>query len=243
MTIFNEMYYELFDFKEFDETPILNDALKHAKGLVGKRVRPRLVFLFAKLNGAVTESTYHIALCLELIHLASLSHDDVIDNSDLRRGKETFRKKWNNKISILLGDYLLTKSLFELEKVIREKGNTEIFYSVLKVISGMIKGEFYQMYNALKIDLSEDKYYRTNALKTGTLIENCCTLGYLSNNSPYNNGQDSIRLIKKIGRGIGDCFQLQDDILDYSNNALGKQKFKDLKEKKLTLPLLQLKTE
>lgn len=233
LDIFEKMYEELLNDSDIQN---LNEIIQYAKTLQGKRVRPKLVFLFARLNGCVNQSTYWFALGLELIHLASLCHDDVIDKSNLRRSKATVRKLWGNRSAILFGDYLIMLAFHAFSQAQHCKKTNHIFEIFKEISTNMIKGEFLQIENSRLRETSIEKYYELIFFKTGCLIQNCCVLGYLS--TALSDDEQLLNSIKKIGKAIGNAFQIQDDLLDYYNKPIGKPTLKDIRECKLTLPFL-----
>ncbi len=197
----------------------------------GKQMRPMFVFLCAKLIGEVSEKTYRGASMIELIHTATLVHDDVVDESYKRRNFFSINALWKNKIAVLVGDYLLAKS------VLLSTDNKE--YDLLSVMSRTIRemseGELLQLEKSRKLDITEDVYYEIIRQKTATLIAACCEIGVLSV------GADDVlaKKFKDFGTYTGMAFQIKDDLFDYlSSNLIGKPVGIDIKEKKMTLPLI-----
>lgn len=198
----------------------------------GKKIRPILVLLTAKLCGSINERTYTGAGLVELLHTATLIHDDVVDDAKVRRGFPSINSIWKNKIAVLMGDYLLSRGmLYALE-------NNE--YNFLQITSRAVKrmseGELLQIQKNRKLDLDEETYFRIIGEKTASLLSACCELGAASSTVE----KDKISLMSGFGENIGIAFQLRDDILDYigSANILGKDTGTDLKNKKFTLPLI-----
>jgi len=198
----------------------------------GKQIRPLLVLLSAGLNGKINKSTYLAATMIELLHTATLIHDDIVDNSYERRNFFSINALWKNKFAVLIGDYLLSRGLLlSLE-------NNE--YETLKIISNAVKemseGELLQLKNRNKIDISEDDYYEISRKKTASFFAACCASGACSINK---NNEQIIQKMWKIGELIGIAFQIKDDLLDFEDSKIiGKSSKIDLKDKKITLPLI-----
>ena len=197
----------------------------------GKQIRPMFVFLCAKLVGEITEKTYRGASMIELIHTATLVHDDVVDESFKRRGFFSINALWKNKIAVLVGDYLLSKSVI----ISTENQDFDILAVISKTIREMSEGELLQLEKSRKLDITEDVYYEVIRKKTATLIAACCEVGVISNNVNVELAQK----IRDFGTYTGIAFQIKDDLFDYlKKNATGKPVGIDIKEKKLTLPLI-----
>ena len=197
----------------------------------GKQIRPMFVFLCAKLVGEITEKTYRGASMIELIHTATLVHDDVVDESFKRRGFFSINALWKNKIAVLVGDYLLSKSVI----ISTENQDFDILAVISKTIREMSEGELLQLEKSRKLDITEDVYYEIIRKKTATLIAACCEVGAISNNVNVELAQK----IRDFGTYTGIAFQIKDDLFDYlKKNATGKPVGIDIKEKKLTLPLI-----
>ncbi len=198
----------------------------------GKKIRPLLVLLSAKLSGGISERTYRGAVLVELLHTATLIHDDVVDNADKRRGFWSINKVFKNKIAVLMGDYLLSKGL-----MIAVEGKDFDFLEVMtNTVKRMSEGELLQIRKTRKLDIDEETYFKIIADKTASLLETCCEIGALSATS----NPDYILGMRKFGEYIGMSFQIRDDILDYegSLSTIGKPIGGDIKEKKITLPLI-----
>jgi octaprenyl-diphosphate synthase len=198
----------------------------------GKKIRPLLVLLSAKVSGGVNERTYRGALLVELLHTATLVHDDVVDNADKRRGFWSINAIFKNKAAVLMGDYLLSRGL-----LIAIEGKDHDFLGVItNTVKRMSEGELLQIQKTRKLDIDENTYFRVISDKTASLLETCCLIGALSatGNSEYH------KAMKKFGEAIGIAFQIRDDILDYegSSSLIGKPIGGDIKEKKITLPLI-----
>lgn len=198
----------------------------------GKQMRPMFVFLVAKMinKGEVNERTYRGAAVIELIHTATLVHDDVVDDSLKRRGFFSVNALWKNKIAVLVGDYLLSKGL------LLSIDNND--FDLLKIISvavrEMSEGELLQIEKARKLDITEDVYYDIIRKKTATLIAACCSLGACSV-APQS---ADVERMREFGELIGIAFQIKDDLFDYGNERIGKPTGIDIKEQKMTLPLI-----
>lgn len=216
---------------------LLGEVLQHILQRGGKRMRPILTLLIAKAlapkagQSALNEKTLHAACSLELLHTASLVHDDVVDESDERRGQKSVNASYTNRIAILVGDYILSTSLnetalthdAEMTMVLSELGQT------------LSEGEVIQIQNISNMDFSIDRYYSIIKRKTAALFEACCHLGGLSVNADA----EMIAKAREFGQNIGIIFQIRDDIFDYYDNAeIGKPTGNDMREGKLTLPVL-----
>ena len=232
--IANEM--ELFE-KKFHESmsskvALLNRITYYIVNRKGKQMRPMFVFLTAKMvgNGTVNERTYRGASVIELIHTATLVHDDVVDDSNKRRGFFSINALWKNKIAVLVGDYLLSKGL------LLSIDNND--FDLLKIISvavrEMSEGELLQIEKARKLDITEDVYFDIIRQKTATLIAACCGIGAASVGA----NQDTVQQMRKFGEYIGIAFQIKDDLFDYTDDKIGKPTGIDIKEQKMTLPLI-----
>lgn len=228
---------ELFESKFYDsmssKVALLNRITYYIVNRKGKQMRPMFVFLTAKMvsNGLVNERTYRGASVIELIHTATLVHDDVVDDSNRRRGFFSINALWKNKIAVLVGDFLLSKGL------LLSIDNND--FDLLKIISvavrEMSEGELLQIEKARRLDITEDIYYEIIRQKTATLIAACCSLGACSV-IPENN--EIVERMRKFGELIGMAFQIKDDLFDYTEEAIGKPTGIDIKEQKMTLPLI-----
>lgn len=196
----------------------------------GKQLRPLLVLLSAKVCGGITERTYRAASLVEILHTATLVHDDVVDEADKRRGFPSLFKIWRSKVAVLMGDYLLSKGLM----VAVDNGDYDFLQSITRTVKRMAEGELLQISKTKKLDLDIDTYYKIISDKTASLISTCCETGALS----ASDNQILPKKLKDVGEAIGIAFQIKDDILDYVGSKSGKDKGTDLKEKKFTLPLL-----
>jgi octaprenyl-diphosphate synthase len=213
------------------EIPLLNIILNYILRRKGKQMRPLLVFLTARLNGNISESTYIAATFIELLHTASLVHDDVVDDAHERRGALSVNALWNSKIAVLVGDYLLSKGML----ISVEKNRYDILEIVSEAVKSMSEGELLQLQKSRKLNLREEDYFRIITSKTAALISACTACGARS----ATDDPETIQLMKDFGENIGIAFQIRDDILDYEGNGLtGKTFGNDIKEKKITLPLI-----
>jgi octaprenyl-diphosphate synthase len=194
-------------------------------------MRPLLVFLSAKLNGTIGEPTFVAATFIELLHTASIVHDDVVDDAAERRGALSINALWNSKIAVLVGDYMLSKGLL----ISIEKNRYDMLEIVSEAVKSMTEGELLQLQKARKLNIKEEDYFRVISSKTAALIAACTACGARSVTS----NSVTIQLMKDFGETIGIAFQIRDDILDYEGNGLtGKASGNDIKEKKITLPLI-----
>lgn len=221
-----------FFFKEALKTkaPLLNQVLSYMLKRKGKQMRPLFVFLSAKLVGEINQSTHIAAALIELLHTSTLIHDDVVDEAYHRRGLFSINALWKNKISVLTGDFLLSKGmLLALE-------NNE--YKLLQIVSEAVKlmseGELIQLEKSRKLDIDEETYYTIIKGKTASLIASCCSAGVAS----VSTDKSLIDKMNLFGEYTGIAFQIKDDLMDFGIDDTGKPKGTDLKEKKLTLPIL-----
>jgi len=198
----------------------------------GKKIRPLLVLLSAKIAGGITERSYRGAVLVELLHTATLVHDDVVDNAEKRRGAWSINAIFKNKVAVLMGDYLLSRGL-----MIAVDGKDFDFLGVItNTVKRMSEGELLQIQKTRKLDIDEETYFKVISDKTASLLETCCEIGALSatDNTEYHSA------MKQFGHAIGIAFQIKDDILDYEGTLqlMGKPVGGDIKEKKITLPLI-----
>ncbi len=211
--------------------PLLDRIMHYIVKRKGKQMRPMFVFLSAGLNGSISESTYRAASLIELLHTATLVHDDVVDDSNLRRGFFSINAIWKNKIAVLVGDYLLSRGL--LLSVEHEE------FELLKIVSlavrKMSEGELLQIEKARKLDINEEIYYNIIQAKTASLIASCCATGASSVNAT----KESVTSMHDFGQAVGIAFQIKDDLFDYEQaEKTGKPRGIDIKEHKMTLPLI-----
>ncbi|HCI54515.1 MAG TPA: polyprenyl synthetase family protein [Bacteroidales bacterium] len=224
--------FESFFNKTFkSDVPLLKIILNFIFRRKGKQMRPLLVFLSARLNGEVNESTCVAATLIELLHTASLVHDDVVDDASQRRGALSVNALWNSKIAVLTGDYMLATGLL----VSLEKNRYDMLEIVSEAVKSMSEGELLQLQKAYKLNINETDYIKIIQSKTAALISACTACGTAS----VTNDAEVIQIMKEMGENIGIAFQIRDDILDYEgNNLTGKIKGNDIKERKITLPLI-----
>ena len=228
---------------EFDDfVRLFNESLTHTEGLLsqvlehikhrgGKRMRPLLILLIAKNYGGVNDVTLRSAVGLELLHTASLVHDDVVDESKERRGQPSVNAVYNNKVAVLVGDYVLSTALLNISYT----NNSDILRSIAVLGRNLSNGEILQLSNIQNTEFSEDIYYDVIKMKTAALFESCCEVGTLSVNA----NERQIELAKEFGRNLGIIFQIRDDIFDYyDSKEIGKPTGNDMAEGKLTLPVL-----
>ncbi|MGN6531725.1 MAG: polyprenyl synthetase family protein [Ginsengibacter sp.] len=212
------------------QTPLLDRIMKYINKRKGKQLRPMFVFLSAKLHGTVNESTYRAAALVELLHTATLVHDDVVDESLERRGFLSINALWKNKIAVLVGDYLLSKGLL-LSTGAGDFKHLDILSDAVKQMS---EGELLQIEKARKLNLKEDIYFEIIRSKTASLLSSACAVGAWSTS----NNEELTARMKLFGEKTGIAFQIKDDLFDYGTADVGKPTGNDLKEKKLTLPLI-----
>ena len=227
-----EFFEVKFKASMVSKVSLLNRITHYIVRRKGKQMRPMFVFLVAKMvsNGGFREKTYRGAAIIELIHTATLVHDDVVDDSNRRRGFFSLNALWKNKIAVLVGDYLLSKGL--LLSIDNED------FDVLKIISTAVRemseGELLQIEKARQLDITEDVYFEIIRQKTATLIAACCGIGATSVDAEFK----EVQKMKKFGELIGIAFQIKDDLFDYSEAKIGKPTGIDIKEQKMTLPLI-----
>lgn len=227
-----ELFEQKFQLSMSSKVALLNRITHYIVNRKGKQMRPMFVFLVAKMvsNGEISERTYRGASVIELIHTATLVHDDVVDDSNRRRGFFSINALWKNKIAVLIGDFLLSKGL------LLSIDNND--FDLLKIISiavrEMSEGELLQIEKARNLDITEAVYYEIIRQKTATLIAACCSLGAAS----IKPESQHVETMRKFGELIGMAFQIKDDLFDYGNTQIGKPTGIDIKEQKMTLPLI-----
>lgn len=228
MELFEKKFYEAMSSK----VALFNRITYYIVNRKGKQMRPMLVFLTAKLlnDGIVNERTYRGASVIELIHTATLVHDDVVDDSYKRRGFFSINALWKNKIAVLVGDYLLSKGML----LSIDNGDFDLLRIISTAVREMSEGELLQLEKARNLDIDESVYYEIIRQKTATLIAACCSLGACSvkPESAY------VEEFRQFGEYCGMAFQIKDDLFDYSDDKIGKPTGIDIKEQKLTLPLI-----
>ncbi|GGW39714.1 polyprenyl synthetase [Arenibacter certesii] len=228
MELFEKKFYESMSSK----VALLNRITYYIVNRKGKQMRPMFVFLTAKMlnSGEVNERTYRGAAVIELIHTATLVHDDVVDDSNKRRGFFSINALWKNKIAVLVGDYLLSKGLL----LSIDHGDFDLLRIISVAVREMSEGELLQIEKARRLDITEEIYYEIIRQKTATLIAACCSLGACA----VKPDSTDVETFRKFGELIGMAFQIKDDLFDYGEERIGKPTGIDIKEQKMTLPLI-----
>lgn len=222
---------------------LFKDSLKSKVGLVdlvakyilrqkGKKIRPLLVLLSSKVAGGVTERSFRGATLVELLHTATLVHDDVVDSAEKRRGLPSINAVWKNKVAVLMGDYLLSRGLL----ISVEGGDFDFLRIVTETVKRMSEGELLQINKTRKLDIDEETYFKIISDKTASLLSTCCEIGAASTTD----NKEEIQAMRNFGENLGIAFQIKDDILDFvgTSGLIGKPLGGDIKEKKITLPLI-----
>ena len=209
---------------------LLDKIMSYIVKRKGKQMRPMFVFLSAGTVGEIQESTHRGAALIELLHTATLVHDDVVDDASHRRGFFSINALWKNKVAVLVGDYLLSRGLL----LSVEHGDYNMLEIVSTAVKEMAEGELLQMEKARRLDITEDVYYDIVRQKTASLIASCCATGA----SSVNSDKPTIEKMRLFGEKVGMAFQIKDDLFDYGTREIGKPLGIDIKEKKLTLPLI-----
>ncbi|MFT4995634.1 MAG: octaprenyl-diphosphate synthase [Bacteroidia bacterium] len=212
------------------KVPLLDTIMNYIVKRKGKQMRPLLVLHCAKLFGEVNETTYRGAALVELLHTATLVHDDVVDESNMRRGFFSINALWKNKVAVLVGDYLLSKGLL-LSLKNKDFKALEILSSAVEQMS---EGELLQMEKARKLDITEEVYFDIITKKTASLLASCCGIGANSTGV----SEEVLEEVIAMGEAVGIAFQIKDDLFDYGDNKIGKPTGIDIIEKKMTLPLI-----
>jgi octaprenyl-diphosphate synthase len=229
-----EQDLEIFEkkFRQSMKTDVmlLDQIMKYIIHRKGKQVRPMFVFLTAGTLGTINEATYRGAALIELLHTATLVHDDVVDDSNYRRGFFSIKALWKNKIAVLVGDYLLSRGLL----LSVDNGDFDLLKIVSTAVKELSEGELLQIEKARKLDITEDVYYDVIRQKTASLIASCCAVGAAS----VGVSAEIVAKAKLLGEKIGMAFQIKDDLFDYGDAEIGKPTGIDIKEKKMTLPLI-----
>ncbi len=227
------------EFIEFERTfnkavesnvSLLDKIMKYIVRTKGKQLRPMFVLLSAKLCGNINEKTYRAASLIELLHTATLVHDDVVDDSSKRRGFFSINALWKNKIAVLVGDYLLSKGLL----LSLNHKDFRVLEIIANAVKEMSEGELLQVEKARKLDITEAIYFNIITCKTASLISSACAAGAYSTSEDEN----KTLLLKNFGENVGIAFQIKDDLFDYGKADIGKPTGNDIKEKKMTLPLI-----
>ncbi|RYF88707.1 MAG: polyprenyl synthetase family protein [Chitinophagaceae bacterium] len=211
-------------------TALLDSIMKYIIKRKGKQLRPMFVFLSAKLHGEINETTYRAAALVELLHTATLVHDDVVDESFERRGFFSINAVWKNKIAVLVGDYLLSKGLL----LSTTNNDFQHLHILSDAVRKMSEGELMQIEKSRKLNLDEDIYFEIIKNKTASLLSSACGVGAFSTTG----SEEITNKMKLFGEKVGIAFQIKDDLFDYGSAEIGKPTGNDIKEKKLTLPLI-----
>ncbi len=227
-----ELFEQKFHQSMASKVALLNRITYYIVNRKGKQMRPMFVFLTAKLlnKGEVNERTYRGASVIELIHTASLVHDDVVDDSNKRRGFFSINALWKNKIAVLVGDFLLARGML----LSVDNGDFDLLKIISVAMREISEGELLQIEKARRLDITEDVYYEIIRQKTATLIAACCSLGACS----VKPDSPDVENFRKFGELCGMAFQIKDDLFDYGENKIGKPTGIDIKEQKMTLPLI-----
>ncbi len=212
------------------KTALLDTIMKYIIKRKGKQLRPMFVFLCAKLHGEINESTYRAAALVEMLHTATLVHDDVVDESFERRGFFSINAIWKNKIAVLVGDYLLSKGLL----LSTENNDFQHLHILSDAVKKMSEGELLQMEKSRKLNLDEEVYFEIIKNKTASLLSSACGVGAYSTAK----NEEITKNMELFGEKVGMAFQIKDDLFDYGSATIGKPTGNDIKEKKLTLPLI-----
>ena len=210
---------------------LLNIIINYIIKSKGKQLRPTIVFLTAKMLGEINKSTHHAAALIELMHTATLVHDDVVDEANKRRGVFSINALWKNKVSVLVGDYLLAKGLL----LAVDNDEFDLLRIVSLSVKDMSEGELLQIEKSRKLNINEETYFEIIRKKTASLISSCAAIGAKSVGAD----SETVEKLSLFGENLGIAFQIKDDIFDYQNNKIiGKPTGNDLKEQKLTLPVI-----
>ena len=227
-----ELFEKKFQLSMSSKVALFNRITHYIVNRKGKQMRPMFVFLVAKMvsNGEVSERTYRGASVIELIHTASLVHDDVVDDSNRRRGFFSVNALWKNKIAVLVGDFFLSKGML----LCIDNNDFDLLKIISVAVREIVEGELLQIEKARKLDITEDIYFEIIRQKTATLIAACCSLGAAS----VKPNTEDVERMRKFGELIGIAFQIKDDLFDYGDAQIGKPTGIDIKERKMTLPLI-----
>jgi octaprenyl-diphosphate synthase len=227
-----ELFEKKFQLSMYSKVSLLNRITHYVVNRKGKQMRPMFVFLIAKMfnNGDVNDRTYRGASVIELIHTATLVHDDVVDESNKRRGFFSINALWKNKIAVLVGDFLLSKGLL----LSIDNSDFDLLRIISTAVKEMSEGELLQIEKARKLDITENIYFDIIRKKTATLIAACCEMGSQSVMA----SKTEVENMRQFGEYIGMAFQIKDDLFDYGTQKIGKPTGIDIKEQKMTLPLI-----
>jgi octaprenyl-diphosphate synthase len=225
-----DIFEDTFKNSMYSSVPLLDRITHYIVKRKGKQIRPMFVFFSASICGGINESTHRGAALVELLHTATLVHDDVVDNSYQRRGFFSINALWKNKIAVLVGDYLLSKGLL----LSIENSDFKLLRIVSEAVKQMSEGELLQIEKVRKMDIDEPIYYEVIRQKTASLIASCCACGAASSGA----SDEAIEKMRLFGEKIGIAFQIKDDMFDFGTDDVGKPLGIDIKEKKVTLPLI-----
>jgi octaprenyl-diphosphate synthase len=225
-------FQKTFDQALKSDVKLINTVGKYMIKRRGKRIRPALTILVANLCGKVSESTYRSAAMIEMLHIATLIHDDVVDEASIRRGWPSINRVWKNKIAVLMGDYVLSQSLIYMVKM----RNFEILDIISKTAENLSSGEMLQIEKNINKNMNEDTYYKMISRKTGSLISSACELGAITSSGRIEDREN----MRSFGNNLGLAFQVKDDILDFVGNEseTGKETGADVKKNLMTLPII-----
>lgn len=226
MQLFERKFRDLMK----SDVMLLDQIMNYIVKRKGKQLRPMFVFLAAGVCGPITEATYRGASLIELLHTATLVHDDVVDDSNYRRGFFSINALWKNKVAVLVGDYLLSRGLL----LSVDNGDFELLQLVSRAVREISEGELLQIEKARRLDINEDVYYEIIRQKTASLIAACCAVGARSAEA----NAETVEKARLFGEKVGIAFQIKDDLFDYGTAEVGKPLGIDIKEKKMTLPLI-----
>ncbi len=220
-------------FKESIRTDVflLDRIIHYLHRQKGKEIRPTLVFMSARMFGPISKRSYIAATMIELLHTATLIHDDVVDEANRRRGMLSINKLWRNKAGVLLGDFLLSKGLL----ISLDHKEYDLLHVLSTAVRKMSEGELRQLKTARLFNMTEERYYQIISEKTASLIAACCQCGAISSSED----EEIHRQMEQIGMKIGIAFQIKDDLFDYGLEDVGKPRRNDIKERKITLPLIK----
>jgi len=225
-----DVFEEKFKASMHSDAPLLDRITHYIVKRKGKQIRPMFVFFAAKLCGGIIESTHRGAALVELLHTATLVHDDVVDNAYERRGFFSINALWKNKIAVLVGDYLLAKGLL----LSVNNGEFKLLQIVSEAVKQMSEGELLQIEKVRRMDISESLYFDVIRQKTASLIASCCACGAASAGAD----EETVEKMRLFGEKVGIAFQIKDDTFDFGTDDVGKPLGIDIKEKKVTLPLI-----
>lgn len=225
-----ELFESKFRQSMKSSVPLLDRITHYVIKRKGKQMRPMFVFFSARLCGGIEEATYRGAALVELLHTATLVHDDVVDNAYERRGFFSINALWKNKIAVLVGDYLLSRGLL----LSLENDDFQLLKIVSEAVKQMSEGELLQVEKVRRMDISEEIYFEVIRQKTASLIASCCACGAASSGA----GEEQVGQMRSFGEKVGLAFQIKDDLFDFGADDVGKPRGLDIKEKKVTLPLI-----